>query len=256
MTEREKFMYQILGEISNTNAPLVFKGALITKLVLLENGYADLERVTKDIDANWVDKPPSSDELVKVISRSLGKYEDEYYAKIIREYTENQSAGVIIADKNTGEELLEMDIGIMPVLDSKIYHFGEIKIKGVLASEIISDKISAISDKVIFRRAKDLIDIYALSHCVEVKTTEIYENSCKSGNEIKSFYEFYNRKSDVEHAYNKLKGVENKPSFDKIYGYLEKFLRPFAENDRRNRAWNSNILLWKSNQKNREYFER
>ena len=54
MTEHERLMYQILGRISEANIPLVFKGALITKLILTENGFTTLERQTKDIDANWI----------------------------------------------------------------------------------------------------------------------------------------------------------------------------------------------------------
>jgi len=58
MTEHERLMYQVLGRISDSDAPLVFKGALITKLILVENGFTNLERRTKDIDANWVTAPP------------------------------------------------------------------------------------------------------------------------------------------------------------------------------------------------------
>jgi hypothetical protein len=36
--DREKIMYRMLGAISGMDAPIVFKGALITKLVLSENG--------------------------------------------------------------------------------------------------------------------------------------------------------------------------------------------------------------------------
>ena len=39
MREKEQLMYQIIGMLSNINAPIVFKGALITKLILKENGY-------------------------------------------------------------------------------------------------------------------------------------------------------------------------------------------------------------------------
>jgi len=49
MTEHERLMYQILGRISEANIPLVFKGALITKLILTENGFTTLERQTKDM---------------------------------------------------------------------------------------------------------------------------------------------------------------------------------------------------------------
>lgn len=51
MTERELLMYKILGQISFTNAPLIFKGGLITQLVLAEKGFTDVQRATVDIDA-------------------------------------------------------------------------------------------------------------------------------------------------------------------------------------------------------------
>ena len=44
-------MYEILAAISNTEVPIIFKGALITKLVLKEQGFDQIERMTRDIDA-------------------------------------------------------------------------------------------------------------------------------------------------------------------------------------------------------------
>lgn len=38
MTEREKLMYRIIGNISESNAPIIFKGGLITKLILMQIG--------------------------------------------------------------------------------------------------------------------------------------------------------------------------------------------------------------------------
>ena len=54
MTDKETTMYQILGQICQADAPIVFKGALVTKLILSEHGYTALERQTRDIDANWI----------------------------------------------------------------------------------------------------------------------------------------------------------------------------------------------------------
>ena len=81
MTGQEKLMYRIIGKISDINAPLVFKGALITKLILLENGYADIERATKDIDANWIGSPPPTEILVETINESLMDFQGELYAE-------------------------------------------------------------------------------------------------------------------------------------------------------------------------------
>ena len=52
MTEHEKLMLGIMGRISNANAPIVFKGALITKLILSEHGFDIVTRTTNDMDAS------------------------------------------------------------------------------------------------------------------------------------------------------------------------------------------------------------
>lgn len=59
MTEQEKLMYEILGQITTSDIPIVFKGGLITKLILNESGLSSVQRTTKDIDANWIGQPPS-----------------------------------------------------------------------------------------------------------------------------------------------------------------------------------------------------
>ena len=39
MNEQEKLMYGIISNISQTDAPIIFKGGLITRLILQENGF-------------------------------------------------------------------------------------------------------------------------------------------------------------------------------------------------------------------------
>ncbi|MDR1322223.1 MAG: hypothetical protein LBK56_12515 [Gracilibacteraceae bacterium] len=133
------------GAVSATDAPIVFKGALITKLVLAEGGFVSFNRHTNDIDANWI---------------------------------------------------------------------------GVL------------SGKYIFRRGKDLVDVYALAHCVRLLTDEIYGTLRNKHRELDAFTEFRTRRQDIEHAYNMLKGIEGKPDFSEVYLYLERFVSPFARKDK------------------------
>lgn len=247
MTEKEKFMYKIMGKISESDVPIVFKGALVTKLILTENGYTALERQTKDIDANWVDTPPSMDVLVEAINNSLGEFKNEMYAVAFREYGTKTSAGISIRGKDTDEEIISMDISVKPVHGNKIYHYGEISIKGVLANEILSDKITVMSKKMIFRRAKDIVDVYALAHCVRVRTSEIFEIFRKNPNrEVGIFDEFYNHRQEVEHAYEKLEGIEDKPKFDGVYSYLKNFVRPFAEKDMIPKVWDNGKAVWEN----------
>jgi len=238
-------MYQIIGAISGLDAPMVFKGALITKLILAENGYTAFERPTVDIDANWVGAPPKMEELVRIINRSLASFNGEFYAEARREYGEKKSAGIAIADAATGNRIVSMDISIKPVAGSKVYFYGEVGIKGVLANEILADKITVLSKPIIFRRVKDLVDVYALAHCVEVRTTGIYDVLMNIPvREVGTFDEFIHRKQDVEHAYDRLKGIENKPPFAHVYNYVMSFIQPFADRDIAPRVWNSEKASW------------
>jgi hypothetical protein len=60
LTNSEKLMYDVMGAIANSNVPVIYKGAMVTKLILREHGFADFTRETQDIDASWAgDKPPS-----------------------------------------------------------------------------------------------------------------------------------------------------------------------------------------------------
>jgi hypothetical protein len=246
MTEKERFMYLLMGKISTSNAPIVFKGAMVTKMILAESGYTDIERQTRDVDANWIGSLPSMDTLVNTINDSLGQLKDRVFAIAFREHGEKMSAGISFREKQTNDELVSMDVDMRPINGSKVYSYGEISFKGVLPNEILSDKISVLSSRMIFRRAKDLIDVYALTHCVTVNTSDIFVMVRDNPNRtIGAFDEFYNRRQDVEHSYKKLRGVENKPPFDVVYSYLKEFIKPFANEDVTPLIWHSDNKSWK-----------
>ena len=246
MTELEKLMYRLLGTISAADTPIVFKGALIKNLVLAEHGYNEIYRETTDIDCNWVGTPPSMNTLVDTVNQSLGELQNQYYAEAKREYDAKKSAGVNIIEKDTDTIITEIDISMKPVIGSKIYYYGEMSIKGVLAIEILADKISVLASNYIFRRMKDMIDVYSLVHCVKIQTREIYDIYDKTKKELQSFDAFLNRVPELEHAYNTLRGVEGKPDFGVVYSYLDKFLNPFIQKDHDNKIWDNKKELWRN----------
>lgn len=246
MADQEQTMYQILGALSAMGAPFVFKGALITKLVLSENGFVSTERQTKDIDADWVGEPPSMPSLVDTVNQALEAFDGKFLAIATREYTETQTAGLSIIGTATGKEVVAMDIGIRPVIGSRVYYYGEIGIWGVLPTEILADKIAVLSGRYIFRRTKDLFDVYALAHCVRVATSEIYDVQKIKGRSLSDFTEFCTRRQDVEHAYARLRGIEGKPDFDAVYAYLTGFLSPFIQRDEAPRLWSPGTTEWES----------
>ena len=245
MMELERMMYRIIGAVTELDAPIVFKGALITKLILAENGYTAFQRPTVDIDANWVGAPPTMDELVRIVNRSLACLNGKLYAEVIREYGDKKSAGIAIHEAATGNRIVSMDISIKPVVGSKVYFYEETRIKGVLVNEILADKITVLSKQILFRRAKDLIDVYAIAHCVEVSTADIFDVFTSTPDrEVGAFDEFIHRHQDVEHAYERLRGIENKPPFDQVYKYVLRFIQPFANRDVAPYVWNSEKASW------------
>ena len=89
--------------------------------------------------------------------------------------------------------------------------------------------------------------MYALAHCAKVATQDIYDIFKRHPDrEVGAFDEFYNRRQDVEHAYNRLAGIEGKPAFDDVYAYLSMFIHPFAQRDETPKVWDSDGLAWEN----------
>jgi hypothetical protein len=246
----EKILYHLAGELSETGVPIVVKGALVTKLILMENNY-DTIRNTRDIDIDWVEEPlPPMEELVNWVNRSLEKIRPDLYAALKREYIYGiQTAGIDVSDKKTGEKVFSIDVGIGFLDNSKIYNYENITFQGVLPIRILADKICALSGDTFLRRAKDLMDIYALSRCVNIQTKEILNIWGKTGQTTGNFNVFLNRLPELEKAYNKLLGIVNKPPFQEVYSLLNNFIRPFVEKNKLNQFWDYKSQTWSESQK-------
>jgi len=64
LTEQEKKMYDVMGAIAHSDVPIIYKGALVTKLILHENDFDDFMRETRDIDASWAGANPPPMEFI------------------------------------------------------------------------------------------------------------------------------------------------------------------------------------------------
>jgi hypothetical protein len=235
-------MYEVMGAIVSVGAPIVYKGAMITKLIFQENHFDDFTRETKDIDINWVDaKLPSMERLKETLNRALAGFELTAVAK--REYGENKSAGFIVFDAN-GKKKLLIDVNMGPVVESRIYQFENHAFPGVTPNSVISDKINAVSSDKICRRAKDLVDLYALAHCLRIQRSELCKIWKKENLSIGTFEVFTKRREDVEHAFEKLNRIDAKPSFGEVYGYLTAFLAPFMDPTLKGEVWDFKTRAW------------
>jgi hypothetical protein len=242
----EEFMYRLLEKLSMDNA-IIIRGALITKLILEEAGCA-ITRQTRDIDVDWVGtRLPATTDVVRVINKSLDEFELDLYAEIYREASDGGcTMGVNIREKATNNRVCKLDIEIQNKrpIENKIYLYNGINIKGVLPKEILADKIFLLSIDNALRRTKDMVDIYALSQCVGVYTFDILDICEKKGRKIGDFNVFFNRQSELEHAYVKLLGVVNKPSFQEVYSHLKRFIFPFVERNNINQFWEHKNQIW------------
>ena len=248
MTQQEEIMYEIIGAITDTDLPIVFKGCLVLKLLLKENGFEEIERMTRDIDASWIGTAPTMAIIAGEINQCLEKTSPTLVAVPSREYGERRSGGIRIVEKDTEDEIASMDIDIKPALGEKEYYVGNIKVRGIISDEILVDKISVLSGDFIFRRVKDMVDVYALAHCLAIKTNDLFSAFQKSGRVCGNFQKFLNQKEDLEHAYEKLNIIKGKPNFEEIYSYLLLFLEPFyKENTNPNFIWDNNKRGWSDN---------
>lgn len=239
MDKQEQRLYDFIGAIAEVELPVVFKGAMITRH-LLRSHHSRVMRMTKDIDADWVGTPPDMKTLEKEISRAVQKVGD-YYAKSYRAYDgTKKSAGFEI---RRGENIVcTLDISMRPNPYRATYRIKDIVFQGACIEKILADKICAVSSNKIFRRAKDLVDIYALCKCVSFKVDYVFDIIQNTDRTLSDFEAFLFRKNDLEHAYNKLQGVSEKPDFQQLYWELTQVFTPFMQEKVTNVS-----LIWQPN---------
>ena len=93
---------------------------------------------------------------------------------------------------------------------------------------MISDKLSVISSDKVFRRVKDVIDLYYYSKVFSIDKDNVMEIVKRNGRALGEFHEFLHRKEDLRHAYERFKTQEvSKPPFDEIYDSVKSYICVF-----------------------------
>lgn len=169
ITAEENLMYKVMKVIYDSGIPISFKGSMVLKACLMEAGYSEETRHTVDIDANWnSDTPPSVEQMTNSLRSAIQNSGIDLDVSLYRMYGEGRSAGFELADKSTGEILFSMDIDVnRPIPPTKIYEVAGLRFRGVSPAQMIADKILVISTDKVFRRVKDVVDLYYLSKVFE-----------------------------------------------------------------------------------------
>ena len=68
---------------------------------------------------------------------------------------------------------------------------------------MIADKLSAISTDKVFRRVKDVVDLYYISKAFDFNKADVMQTLKNSGRTLDTFHGFLHRTEDLRHAYKK-----------------------------------------------------
>lgn len=229
ISKEEKIMYEVMKAIYDSGIPVSFKGSMVLKACLIEAGYTDETRHTVDIDANWYSEtPPTGEQLVESIQKALNRSGIELNVGLYRMYGEGRSAGVELADPVTGEILFTMDIDVnRPEIPTRIYEIEDIQFRGAVPAQMTADKVAAVSGDKVFRRIKDVVDLYYISKVFVFDCDEVVQTLKNSGRELGNFHGFMHRATELRHAYEKFRfeGDVTKPPFDEVYQTVKTYIK-------------------------------
>ncbi len=213
-----EFLYRVMEELSNAGIPIVFKGAMVLNLVTRENNPSKVERMTKDIDGDWVGEFPTMEEMEKALQNAVKVVDSSLNVQINRTFCERKSAGFKIVNES-GEKVASIDLSVRQNRFCRPYtsYVNGISITGASLSKMLADKIYAISGQNVCRRVKDVLDIYVMSFITKVNTDELYEIWKETDRELGNFGAYKTQMAELSKAYDKMKGVKNKPDFIDVY---------------------------------------
>lgn len=229
VSAQEKIMYDVMKAIYDSGIPITFKGSMVLKACLLEAGYTEETRHTVDIDANWNSElEPTAGQMVESLQNAIYNSGVDLDVHLYRPHGEKRSAGFELIERSTGEILFTMDVDVnRPAPATKVYEIEGIRFRGSAPVQMIADKLSAISTDKVFRRIKDVVDLYYISKVFEFNTDDIRRTLENSGRKLEDFNGFLHRVSDLKHSYEKFRftGDVDKLPFEEIYKSVKAFIK-------------------------------
>lgn len=212
------FLYRVMEELSNAGVPIVFKGAMVLNLAIRESNPSRVERATRDIDGDWIGEFPTMEEMEKALQAAVKKVDASLYVQASRTYGERKSAGFKITNEK-GEKIASIDLSVRQNQFGRPYvsYVSGVSIEGASLSKMLSDKLYAISGDNVCRRMKDVLDIYVMSFITKVDADELYQIWKETDRELGDFEAFRTLTAELGEAYDKMKGIKNKPDFIEVY---------------------------------------
>ncbi len=113
-----------------------------------------------------------------------------------------------------------------PVPPTQIYEVEGLRFRGMSPSQMIADKVLAISADRVFRRVKDVVDMY-LSKVFHFDSAEVAQTLKNSGKTMGSFHGFLYNTDELKHAYEKFRfeGNVHKPPFEEVFHTVRAYIK-------------------------------
>lgn len=231
--QRKDSMHLVIDVLSklSTNSNFVFKGGVLLYSELRKNKINTI-RYTEDLDMNSL--IDDQDILLQEL-----KYSGLDVAKV-NHLPKYNSFSVELTNG------VDLDIKITETVDVCNYTINGVSFKGMSPYNVMADKLSVVSGDMIFRRTKDLLDIYLWLKMFNFNGLKLSEVITDTGREIKTFSNLSIENHKLIHSYDKLKDVENKPTLSDVVRTVAEFISPLTIGGdfKDNHYWDKERLRW------------
>ena len=128
----------------------------------------------------------------------------------------------VVDEKNNLITKIDLDIKDNPFYI--ICNINDVDIKYSSLEKMMADKIFVLSNTHIFRRIKDILDVYLIISNCNIDIEKVKEILKYDKRELEDFSTLLSNKQLVKESYDKLIGVKNKPDFEKVWNTTIKYL--------------------------------
>lgn len=235
--------------ISGYNRYFVLKGGTAFMSMLHENNLDVYMRSTRDIDLHVNSESAWQSfkrDVVQILNSN--QYGVQYKVTRFKNRSTTLDSIALVALYNGKEYNLKIDMNVSPFKTITVTYLNSTGMNAYDCDTMIADKISAICSQRIYRRVKDLYDLYVLSQIRQYSLSDLVSHlRIKRPEFFSSGVNMLVSQNYVtlEHAYFKYKGILNKPEFDVVFKICSSFICPFfnLSTINRNLYWNGEYWI-------------
>lgn len=142
-------------------------------------------------------------------------------------------------------ERVGIDLNIAPMSVITVTHLSDMHMPAYDEYTMLVDKLSAVLSGKTLRRVKDIYDIYLLLHMCDIEVKRLRLAASAKRPNMTVIYPFIPANmQQIEHAYDALTGISNKPPFEVIYPVVSNFIIGYIEDDIGDAQWNHSTKSW------------